>query len=251
MRYKITLSYSGAPFAGWQRQDNAKTVQGTLEEALKTLLGVETTLTGAGRTDAGVNAENYVAHFDLPFAGPGECPLLQDAERLCYKMNAILPHEIVVHSICPVSDDFHARFGAVSREYKYYIHRGKNPFLDAFSWQCRFPLDVERMNEACQYLAGVHDCSCFEKSGGSSHTPVCEIFEAFWSEEAPGRLVFTVRANRFLRNMVRAIVGTMVDIGRGRRTPQYIAEILDGRGTRSDAGQSVPAKALFLHEVRY
>jgi len=238
MRYKITLSYDGSAFSGWQRQTNAPSIQESLEKALFTLIRQEIDVVGAGRTDAGVNAINYVAHFDCdrPFA----------PEQLCCKLNAILPHQIAIHSICQVPDDFHARYSAVRRQYKYYIHSEKDPFKAAYSWYCRWNLDYEKMNRACAYLIGVHDCSCFEKSGSSNATSICEIFCASWSDG-----VFTIEANRFLRNMVRAIVGTMVDIGRGFHSPEYILEILDGRGTRGDAGQSVPGHALFLTAVEY
>lgn len=238
MRYKITLSYDGSAFSGWQIQTNAPSVQQSLEKALSTLLQQEIKVVGAGRTDAGVNAINYVAHFDCdrPFA----------PEQLCYKMNAILPRQIAVHSIICVADNFHARFDALRRQYKYYIHSEKDPFKAAYSWYCRWELDYDKMNSACLYLLGEHDCRCFEKTGSCCATSICRIFYAHWEDG-----VFTIEANRFLRNMVRAIVGTMVDIGRGVHEPEYIREILDGRGTRGDAGQSVPGHALFLTGVEY
>lgn len=243
MRYKIVLSYNGAAFSGWQIQNNAPSVQGALQDALSMLLRQEVTVVGAGRTDAGVNASNYVAHFDAD--GDVDCP------KLAFKLNAVLPKEIAVHSIEPATDGFHARFSATRRQYKYFIHNQKDPFNDSFSWYCRYPLDVDRMNLACAYLLGVHDCSCFEKKGSDNATSICEIFAAGWKTvPAAGTLVFTVEANRFLRNMVRAIVGTMVDIGRGVREPEYILEILD-HGTRGDAGQSVPGHALFLTKIEY
>lgn len=248
MRYKIILSYNGSEFSGWQFQPNAPSVQETLEKALETLLGSRTEVVGAGRTDAGVNARNYVAHFDSA----------EDFEptRIICKLNAILPKSIAIHEISSVNDDFHARFSARLREYKYYIHTSKDPFDNSFSWQCAYPLDVERMNRACGYLTGIHDCSCFEKSGSDNANSICEIFSAGWessscSESKGGRkLVFTIAANRFLRNMVRAIVGTLIDIGRGRNEPEYILELFD-HGTRSDAGQSVPGHALFLNRIEY
>lgn len=257
MRYKMTLSYDGAAFSGWQIQPNAPSVQGALETALATLTGQSVGVVGAGRTDAGVNARNYVAHFDCE--GGDATKIGKNSlspTDLCFKLNAILPQAVAVHSIEPAADDFHARFSATARQYKYYIHNRKDPFLASHSWYCRYPLDINKMNKACEYLLGVHDCSCFEKKGSDNATSICEIFAAYW-EEIPGavsdaeNLIFTVEANRFLRNMVRAIVGTMVDIGRGTREPEYILEILDGKGDRSDAGQSVPGHALFLNQVRY
>lgn len=250
MRFKMTLSYDGSAFCGWQIQPNAPSVQGALEAALATLTGQPVGVVGAGRTDAGVNAVNYVAHFDCDSSDAGRIGKnsLTPAD-LCFKLNAILPQEVAVHSIESVPDDFHARFSATARQYKYYIHNHKDPFLASHSWYCRYPLDINKMNKACEYLLGSHDCSCFEKKGSDNATSFCDIFAARW--ERGDSLVFTVEANRFLRNMVRAIVGTMVDIGRGVHEPEYILEILDGKGGRSDAGQSVPGHALFLTEVRY
>lgn len=241
MRYAIILSYDGSAFCGWQRQDNAPSVQEALETALGTLLGGPVGVVGAGRTDTGVNARHYVAHFDHPSV---EC------DKLAYKLNCILPREVAVERVQPVPDDFHARFSATSRRYRYYIHSKKDPFSDAYSWFCRYSLDVARMNEACKLLLGEHDFSCFEKTGSDNSTGICTVTAAFWEEQEGGRLVFTVEANRFLRNMVRAIVGTMVDIGRGRNEASYINRLLAG-GTRSDAGQSVPGHALFLDKVSY
>lgn len=244
MRYKITLSYDGSAFSGWQIQKNAPSVQGALEDALVTLLGRDSGfsgITGAGRTDTGVNARNYVAHFD--------CDSDFDPEQIRYKLNAILPREIAIHHLCATSSDFHARYGAKMREYQYFISSAKDPFLRHYSWYCRYPLDIERMNRACALLPGVHDCSCFEKTGSSNATSICEIFYAGW-DFVDGQYVFTIRANRFLRNMVRAIVGTMVDIGRGAHEPEYLLELF-ASGNRSDAGQSVPGHALFLTKVEY
>lgn len=246
MRYKLTLAYNGAAFCGWQIQPDDPTVQGVLQDALKTLLGSAVEVVGAGRTDTGVHASFYVAHFDYDAT--------VDVRQLCYRLNAILPKDIAIFSVEPVSDSFHARFSARRRKYQYFIHREKNPFLNDFSWYCRFNLDVDKMNRACEYLVGTHDCHCFEKTGSVTPSPVCEIYEASWtvndSEHGAGSLTFTIEANRFLRNMVRAIVGTMVDIGRGKHEPEYILVLLE-KGTRSDAGQSVPGHALFLTDIKY
>ena len=318
MRYKMTLAYNGAGFCGWQIQPGDPSVQGAIQDALSTLLGTPTEVVGAGRTDTGVHASFYVAHFDYEAkdAGRNRCPEL-DTAQLTYHLNAILPKDIAIYSIEPVSDDFHARFSAKSREYQYFIHNRKDPFKNEFSWYCRFDLDIDRMNRACAYLLGTHDCKCFEKTGSDNRTSVCEIYAAHWavndlnstagslprpdcvaigpshrfaagpspsvrpgvasgftesilmlSARAEGlkpavargsvndlpltyrSLTFTIEANRFLRNMVRAIVGTMVDIGRGRHEPEYILELLE-KGTRSDAGQSVPGHALFLTGIKY
>lgn len=257
MRYYIRLSYNGSAFSGWQIQPDGITVQGCLQKALSLVSGEDVAVTGAGRTDAGVNAVNYVAHFDV------EEPLPLRPGDLEYKINAILGKEIIVHEIAPVSDDLHARFSAVSREYKYFLHRKKDPFMGHFSWYCKYGLDVDAMNEAAAFLKGTHDFSCFEKKGGNNKTSVCTVLEAGWRSYTPSHvkelgypaadgdyLVFTVRADRFLRNMVRAIVGSLVDVGRGKRDPEWLRSLI-GSGSRSDAGESVPGHALFLSDIEY
>ena len=257
MRYIIRLSYDGSVFCGWQIQNNARTVQGDLEEALKTLTGVPVQVTGAGRTDSEVNAINYIAHFDLPDE------VRVEAAQLSYKLNAILPREAVVHEVSVAEDDFHARFDARSREYHYFVHFRKDPFCEKFSYRMRHPLDVAKMNEAAAYLLGEHDFSCFEKTGGNNATSICVITEASWHTYKPTHadlmgmpyaegdyIVFRIKANRFLRNMVRAIVGSLIEVGRGKRQPEWIAGLING-GSRSDAGSSVPGKALFFSGAAY
>lgn len=257
MRYRIRLSYNGSAFSGWQIQPNAPSVQECLQRALKTLLNESITITGAGRTDTKVNAINYIAHFDA------ESSHDIDMDFLRYKLNAILPAEIAVHEVSVVRDDFHSRFDATSREYKYFIHRKKDPFMSDRSYLFTLPLDLEAMNRGAALLLGEHDFSCFEKVGGNNKTSVCNITDARWETWTPDHvrmmgypcidgdyIVFTVRADRFLRNMVRAIVGSMIEIGRGKRSPEWIGELVD-HGTRSDAGQSVPGHALFLTECAY
>ena len=257
MRYSIRLSYNGSRFCGWQIQNNADTVQGQLENALKTFLGIPVQITGAGRTDTDVNAINYIAHFDLPDE------VKADAAQICYKLNAILPKELVIHEMEEVGEEFHARFDARSREYHYFIHFVKDPFCEKFSYRMRYPLDIQKMNEAAAYLLGEHDFRCFEKTGGNNTTSICTITEAFWSTYRPTHvalmgmeckdgdyIVFRIKANRFLRNMVRAIVGSLIEVGRGKRQPEWIAELIEG-GSRSDAGSSVPGKALFFSGASY
>ena len=249
MRHSIRLSYDGSAFCGWQIQNNARTVQGELEKSLSTLLGTEISVVGAGRTDTEVNAINYIAHFDVP---EGVC---LDAEHLSYKLNAILPREITIHEIMCVSDEFHARFDAQSREYHYFIHFCKDPLNEKFSYRMRYPLNIEAMNEAAQLLLGEHDFSCFEKVGGNNTTSICTITEAGWSTYRPTHIdlmgfpykegdyiVFRIRANRFLRNMVRAIVGSLIEVGRGKKSPSWITELI---------GQSVPGHALFFTGAKY
>ena len=257
MRYIITLSYDGSAFCGWQIQNNDRTVQGDLEKALKMLTGRYIQVTGAGRTDTDVNAINYVAHFDMP----DEVSI--DAAQICYKLNAILSKEIVIHEVSETGEDFHARFDARSREYHYFIHFRKDPFCEKFSYRMRYPLDIELMNEAAAHLLGEHDFRCFEKTGGNNATSICMITEAGWSTYTPTHvemmgtphqegdyIVFRIKANRFLRNMVRAIVGSLIEVGRGKRQPQWIAELV-ANGSRSDAGSSVPGKALFFSGAIY
>ena len=255
MRYRITLSYDGSEFCGWQVQPNAPSVQAALEDALARLLGTEVEVTGAGRTDSGVHAVGYVAHFDT-FAAI-------DTEQVRFRLNAILPRSMSVSGLEEATDDFHARFGATRREYTYFLHTGKDPFCGRYSYRCHYALDVDAMNEAASAMLGRHDFSCFEKIGADNKTSICTVFEAGWHDYVPthvglmgqpaeGRyLYFRIAADRFLRNMVRATVGTLLDVGRGRRTPQEFAGLLDCGGTRCDAGESVPGHALFLSKVLY
>ena len=257
MRHIIRLSYDGSAFCGWQIQNNARTVQGELENALGTLLGTPVQVVGAGRTDSEVNAVNYIAHFDMPDN------VSINAEQLCYKLNAILPREMAVAEVSAASEDFHARFDARMREYHYFIHFIKDPFCEKYSYRMRYPLDMDKMNEAAAHLLGEHDFSCFEKVGGNNATSICTITEAGWSTYTPTHagllgapcnegeyIVFKVRANRFLRNMVRAIVGSLIEVGRGKKDPAWIAELIE-KGSRSDAGSSVPGKALFFTGAEY
>ena len=333
MRYSVTLSYDGSSFSGWQIQPNAPSVQEALESALSLALREKVTVTGAGRTDAGVNACGYVAHFDAADD--------IDTAALGCKLNAILPVFVRIHEVKIAKPEFHARFDARYRRYNYFIHRSKDPFVRHYSYLYTFPLDVESMNEACKLLLGTHDFSCFEKTGGANKTSICTVTEAFWAPcsptalsllglppaaLAPGAdsrtagglscaggdlpsgpcpslpeastgsfqgaasadgiprqaspsgafavttqaptpaptslsaaagsqapenyLAFRVTADRFLRNMVRAMVGTLIDVGRGKRSPESMTALLESRD-RCSAGESVPARALFLVDVRY
>lgn len=249
VRYKMTLSYDGAEFCGWQIQKDEPSVQEAIEQSLSTLLREEIAVVGAGRTDTEVNASKYVAHFD--------CDKELDCPQLCYKLNAILPDSIAVSGLEAVSDDFHARFSASRREYRYYIHTGKAPFLEKYSYRWPYPgLDIDAMNRAAEHLLGTHDFSCFEKSGGDNKTSICTIYEAGWHKYCPEPAAdgecwyFQIAADRFLRNMVRAIVGTLLEIGRGRRKEDTMQELLDSHD-RCKAGQSVPGNALFLSGVEY
>lgn len=247
-RYFIELSYDGTSYHGWQVQPNGVSVQETLQQALSTLLRQDIEVVGAGRTDAGVHASMMVAHFD----GPEEL----DCPQLVYKLNKLLPHDIAIRCVYQVPDDMHARFSATSRTYHYYIHTRKSPFLRHYSWLVTFPLDFEKMNEAAKRLLEFEDFTSFSKVNTDTKTNICHVTEAQWKEFTPlegqggGAWRFTITANRFLRNMVRAIVGTLIEVGRGRMTVDEFCQVIKQKN-RCSAGESVPGHALFLTDVRY
>lgn len=242
MRRFIQLSYDGAAYHGWQKQPNARSVQQTLQEALSTLLQTDIEVVGAGRTDAGVSARMMVAHFETSKA----C----DNEQLVYKLNKLLPHDIAVQRIWEVPDEMHARFSASSRTYHYYIHTRKDPFVRQYSWLVTFPLDFARMNEAASRLSGFEDFTSFSKVNTDTKTNLCNVTEARWTQEGENTWRFTITANRFLRNMVRAIVGTLIEVGRGRMTVDEFCQVIEQKN-RCSAGDSVPGHALFLVDVSY
>jgi tRNA pseudouridine38-40 synthase len=243
-RYFIRLSFDGTNYHGWQSQENANTVQAEVETALSALFSGSMEVTGCGRTDTGVHAKEYYAHFD--FESMIEPEKLKD---IAYRMNAILPDDISVFNIFPVNNNIHARFNAISRTYKYYISRTKDPFAKAYSWNVYGYLDVERMNKAAAILYDFVDFTSFSKLHTDVRTNNCQIMMAEWKEEK-SMLVFTIKADRFLRNMVRAIVGTILDIGKGKLSVEDFRRIIEAKN-RSDAGFSVPAKGLFLEVVEY
>lgn len=243
MRYFLELRYLGAAYCGWQRQPDQPSVQQTLERALSTLLREPVEVTGAGRTDTGVNASYYVAHFDVQHP-------VEDPERMLYKLNFLLPGDISVGGLTPVAESAHARFDAREREYVYRIETRKNPFTRHLSWQYYVPLDLARMNRAAEMLCEFRDFTSFAKLNSNNHTNICRILDAGWELRPGDVLRFRIRADRFLRNMVRAIVGTLVDVGRGRYTPEDFRAIVESRDlSRSSAG--APAQGLFLNDVRY
>lgn len=242
MRRFIQLSYDGAAYHGWQKQPNARSVQQTLQEALSTLLQTDIEVVGAGRTDAGVSARMMVAHFETSKA----C----DNEQLVYKLNKLLPHDIAVQRIWEVPDEMHARFSATSRTYHYYIHTRKDPFVRQYSWLVTFPLDFARMNEAASRLPDFDDFTSFSKVNTDTKTNLCNVTEAHWTQEGENTWRFTITANRFLRNMVRAIVGTLIEVGRGRMTVDEFCQVIEQKN-RCSAGDSVPGHALFLVDVTY
>lgn len=242
MRYFAELKYDGTAYCGWQRQPDAQTVQGTLESALSTLLRTPTEIVGAGRTDTGVHAAYYVAHFDCG------TPII-DPEKFLHKLNMILPEDIAVDSLTPVADDAHARFSAIEREYVYIIERRKNPFSRNAAWQYYVALNVARMNEAAAMLSGFDDFTTFAKLNSNNKNNICRLAHAGWDEDGE-TLRFTIRADRFLRNMVRAVVGTLVDVGRGRLTVSEFHDIVAARDLSLSSG-GAPARGLFLNDVKY
>lgn len=245
MRYFIELSYDGAAYYGWQRQPDAPSVQQTLERALSTLLRMPTEVVGAGRTDTGVNASYYVAHFDTQEP-------VKDCAQLVYKLNLILPKDIAIKAVKVVKAEAHARFDAKEREYTYFISQRKNPFRRFSSWQYYVQLDMEKMNEAAEVLLRYDDFTSFAKLNSNNKTNICRVMKAEWrrAEEDSDVMIFTIRADRFLRNMIRAIVGTLVDVGRGRYSVEDFERIVASKDlSLSSAG--APAEGLFLSDVVY
>ena len=242
MRYFVTLSYDGTRYHGWQIQPNGDSIQERLQGALSTLLRAEISVTGAGRTDAGVHARMMVAHFDYEEA--------LDGQQLCYKLNRLLPYDIAVQKVEQVADDLHARFSATSRTYHYYIHTVKDPFSRAYSCELHYPLDFTKMNEAAAMLLNYEDFGAFCKSGADVKTTLCQVTAAEWHQTSPSTWYFEITANRFLRNMVRAVVGTLVDVGRGRLSLEEFQKVIEGK-RRTEAGESMPGNALFLEDIKY
>lgn len=241
-RYFIYLSYNGKNFCGWQSQPNGVSVQSTLEEALATLLREPVPVTGAGRTDAGVHARLMVAHFDREEA-------VVDLDFLAEKLNRLLPKEIAVYKIVPVRSDAHTRFDATARTYKYYVTHKKDPFNFEGVTKIHGPLDFDAMNSAARTLFNYIDFTSFSKLHTDVKTNNCRIMQAEWTQE--GDLwVFTIKADRFLRNMVRAIVGTLFEVGRGKLTVDGFRKVIEAKD-RGKAGTSAPGHALYLVNVDY
>ena len=260
MRYFVWFSYDGTNYHGWQVQPNGITVQSELERCLSLLLRETITVTGAGRTDAGVHARQMAAHFDTDAQF--------DAVVLAKKLNGLLHHDIAVDRIERVAPDMHARFSATSRMYHYYIHTKKNPFIQQFSQEMHYQLDFDLMNQAGRILLEYEDFGAFCKAGSDVKTTICHVTHAQWHQTSPSEWYFEITANRFLRNMspsewyfeitanrflrnmVRAVVGTLIEVGRGRMTLDEFRQVIEGK-QRTQAGESMPAKALFLEEVKY
>ena len=242
MRYFVWFGYDGAAYHGWQIQPNGNSVQEELQKGLSTLLREEISVTGAGRTDAGVHARVMVAHFDTEKA--------LDCRQLAYKLNRLLPQDIAVDRVEQVSDDLHARFSATSRTYHYYIHTRKDPFRRAYSCELHYDLDFAKMNEAGRILTTYEDFGAFCKAHSDVKTTLCQVTKAEWIQTSDSSWYFEITANRFLRNMVRAVVGTLIDVGRGRLSIDEFRKVIEGK-QRSEAGESMPANALFLEEIVY
>lgn len=240
MRYAIHLAYNGTNYCGWQTQPELPTVQFTLESALSTLLRTPIAIVGCGRTDTGVHASDFYAHFDL------DGPL---ADNLVFKLNSYLPPDIAIFDIFPVADNFHARFSALSRTYKYYAANVRLPFSQGLYCRIYFNPDLDAMNEAAKVLMQYDDFTSFAKLHTDNKTNICHLTEAQWSREGE-MLVFTITSNRFLRNMVRSVTGTLLDVGRGKLTIEGLRAIVEQKN-RCAAGVSMPAQGLFLTNVAY
>lgn len=241
MRYFIEFAYNGKNYCGWQLQPHSPSVQETLNKAFSTLLRTMIETTGAGRTDTGVHARQMYAHFDHEG--------IADTDALVHRLNAFLPKDIAVYRIIPLHDDAHARFDATSRTYEYHIHNFKDAFANEGSWYFFHKLDVDKMNEAAKVLFNYIDFKCFSKTHTDVKTFNCKVTEAHW-QQTGNHLIFTVTADRFLRNMVRAIVGTLVEVGLGKMTIEDFNAVIESRN-RSNAGASVPAHGLYLTKVEY
>jgi tRNA pseudouridine38-40 synthase len=245
-RFFLTLSYNGTDFNGWQIQDNtANTVEQVLEDKLSMLLKEPIDLIGCGRTDTGVHARNYVAHFD------SHCTdLIGNKNHWIYKFNTVLPSTIAIQDIQKVKDTAHARFDATRRVYYYYLSRQKNPFRDAFSWYVYGELDFDLMNKAAETLLEYEDFTSFSKLNTQNKTNNCRITRAVWQKSGAHEWRFTIRADRFLRGMVRAIVGTLVMVGKNKITVSDFRKIIEAKN-RQAAGNNAPANALFLTGISY
>lgn len=243
-RYFIYLAYDGSNYHGWQIQPNGSSVQECLMKALSTFLRQEIDVVGAGRTDAGVHASLMVAHFDYEE--------ILDPAVVTEKLNRLLPPDISVYKVCLVKSDAHARFDAIARTYKYYVTAAKFPFNRQYRWRMYCPLDYERMNEAARILFEYIDFTSFSKVHTDAKTNICHITHAEWTkvENEDTTWVFTIRADRFLRNMVRAIVGTLVEVGRGKMSIEDFRKVIENQN-RCKAGTSAPGQALFLVNVEY
>ncbi|HLS29625.1 MAG TPA: tRNA pseudouridine(38-40) synthase TruA [Flavobacteriaceae bacterium] len=241
MRFFIEMAYNGRDFHGWQKQPNAITIQETLEKCFAKIFQRKIEIIGAGRTDTGVHARYLVAHFNMKTE--------IDSDHLVYKLNRMLPASVAIHDIYPVKPEAHARFDAISRKYKYYVSLKKDPFTQDFSCLILQKINMAKMNQACEILKNHRNFQCFSKVKTDVKTYKCTIEKAYW-EKIDNQLVFTIVADRFLRNMVRSIVGTLLEIGLGKRPLEDFEKVIASKN-RSRAGKSMAAKGLFLHKIRY
>ncbi|OFX89178.1 MAG: tRNA pseudouridine(38-40) synthase TruA [Bacteroidetes bacterium GWF2_33_16] len=243
MRYFVQLSYLGTNYCGWQIQPNGNTVQQVLNNAFSTILQESIEITGAGRTDTGVHASYFMAHFDSLKEN------LHLDQKILLKLNGILPLDIAIQKIFAVKSDAHTRFNATSRTYNYFIHQQKDPFLLKTSWYFPYKLDINMMNEASEMMIHFSDFTSFSKLHTDVKTNNCKVFSAMWTQENY-KICFTIKADRFLRNMVRAIVGTILEVGKGKIDLEEFVQIVESKN-RSEAGISVPAHGLFLSAIEY
>lgn len=241
-RYFVTFAYDGTRYHGWQIQPNGNSVQEELQKALSTILRDTIEVVGAGRTDAGVHARRMTAHFET--GGEFDCA------QLAYKLNRLLPRDIAVRDVRRVAPDMHARFSATLRTYHYYVHTRKDPFLRHYSCELHYALDFDLMNEAASHLLDINDFGAFCKAHADVKTTLCNVTEALWTRDGDDSWHFRISANRFLRNMVRAVVGTLIEVGRHRMTIAQFDRVV-ASGCRSNAGESMPGNALFLEDVKY
>ncbi len=242
-RYFIHLAYKGTNYSGWQIQPNAPSVQETLQKCLSTILREKITVTGAGRTDTGVHARSFYAHFNT------KVNLSFSTKDFIYKLNQFLPKDIVIFDICKMHNEAHSRFDAISRTYKYYISLGKEIFQGDYCWQINFKPDMDQMNLAASELLKFNDFTSFSKLHTDVKTNICKIEYAAWNMESK-YLIFTIKADRFLRNMVRSIVGTLIEVGKKKLDINEFQQIILMKD-RAKAGMSVPAEGLFLERIEY
>ena len=246
MRYFLYIAYDGTDFLGWQSQPEGRTVQGELEQRLSTILRRPISITGAGRTDAGVHASRMVCHLDLDLSQV-------EMEQVTYRLRRFLPPDIAMLEVRRVTEDAHARYDAVSRRYGYHVRTEASPFTRKYCTLVPETLDFAAMNEAASHLIGEHDFTTFSKKHSQVKTHICTVTEAKWercSSCDECSYTFHIAANRFLRNMVRGIVGTLFEVGRGKIEPSDFGDLLTARD-RSLCGSSAPSEGLFLEEVTY
>lgn len=242
IRYLMRLAYNGTPFHGWQLQPNAKSVQGAIEDCFSKMYGKRIGLLGCGRTDTGVHASDFYAHFEVE-------ELKYEPEKMLHKLNSMLPSEVAIKELFPVSKEFHARFSATSREYKYVISKSKNPFQLSQVWTLYKDLDIPKMLEAGKLLLNYEDFTSFAKLHNDAKTNICDLM-SFDIQETEYEIIIYIKANRFLRNMVRAIVGTLAEVGMGKLSLEEFKNIIEIKD-RGEASFSAPGDGLFLNTIEY